>query len=151
LLSNNNKKLKMKKLTVLAGVLCFVFVSCCNKTADAPEEKQCTKEEKHEHGSCKMTEEQKAECEAFRKQWNDWENLTDDVKKDLVGKMKVRIDEKHAAMEAKMKACKAKWATFDNLSIDEQKALIDKQMACGKEKCCKKDDEKQCEKKCEKK
>jgi hypothetical protein len=137
----------MKKLTVLAGILCFVFVSCCNKTAEAPNEDQCTKEEKHE-SCCKMTEEQKAECEAFRKQWDDWANLTDDVKKELVGKMKVRIDEKYVEMEAKLEACKAEWATFDNLSLDEQKALIDKKMQCGK-KCCK--DGKKCDKKCEKK
>ena len=136
----------MKRLTVLAGVLCFVFVSCCNKTADVPEENQCTKDEKHE--CCKMTEEQKAECEAFRKQWDDWANLTDDVKKELVGKMKVRIDEKYAKMEAEFAACKAEWATFENLSLDEQKALIDKRMCC-KKSCCKKSCDKTCEKKCE--
>ena len=138
----------MKKLTVLAGVLCFVFVSCCNKTADAPKEEQCTKEEKHEHNCCKMTEEQKAECEAFRKQWDDWANLTDDVKKELVAKKKACIDKKYAEMDAKMEACKAEWATFDNLSLDEQKALIDKRDCC-KKKCCK--DDKKCDKKCEKK
>ena len=137
----------MKRLTVLAGIVCFIFVSCCNKTADVPEEKQCTKEEKHE-GCCKMTEEQKAECEAFRKQWDDWANLTDDVKKELVSKAKIRIDEKYAKMEAEMAACKAEWATLETLSLDEQKALIDKRLCC-KKSCCKKSCEKKCEKKCE--
>jgi len=138
----------MKKLTVLAGVLCFVFVSCCNKTAEAPIEEQCTKEGKHEHSGCKMTEEQKEFC----KQWDDWANLTDDVKKELVAKKKACIDKKLAKKEAKLEACKAEWATFDNLSLEEQKALIDKKMACSKkQKCCKKQDKKHCEKKCEKK
>jgi len=136
----------MKKLTILTGILCFVFVSCCNKTADAPDGKQCAQEQSGQN-CCKMTEEQKAECEAFRKQWNDWANLTDDVKKELVAKMKVRIDEKFAKMEA----CKAEWATFDKLSLEEQKALIDKQMSCRQQQQCCKDSVKQCEKKCEQK
>jgi hypothetical protein len=139
----------MKKLAVLAGVLCFVFVSCCNKTEAPKEEGQCTKEEKHEEGCCKMTEEQKAECEAFRKQWDNWANLTDDAKKELVAKGKSCIDEKFAKMEAKIEACKADWLAFDNLDIEEQKALIDKKMQCGKKHC--KNSKKQCEKKCEKK
>ena len=139
----------MKKLTVLAGVLCFVFVSCCNKAEEAPvEDKQCANKEQHEHGKCKMTEEQKAECEAFRKQWDDWANLTEDTKKELIAKKKACIDKKNAEMEAKMAACKEEWATFDNLSLDEQKALIDKRMNCCKKKCCK-EDKKECQKKCE--
>jgi hypothetical protein len=138
----------MKKLAVLAGVLCFIFVSCCNKTTDTPKE-ECVKEEKHEHGCCKMTEEQKAECEAFRKQWDDWANLTDDVKKELVAEGKSRIDKKFAKMEAKIEACKADWATFDDLGLEDQKAFIDKKMQCGKQHC--KNSKKQCEKKCEKK
>ncbi len=145
----------MKKLAVLAGALCFVFVSCNNKPAEAPANEECTQKEQkqHEHGGCKMSEEQKAECDAFRKQWDDWANLTDDAKKELITKTKARIDQQNAEMEAKMAACKAEWANFDNLTLDEQKALIDKRMQCGKKcdgdkKCCK-DGKKDCEKKCE--
>ena len=138
----------MKKLSLVAGLLCFVFVACCSK-ADEPKqeevaEKTCEKKER----CCKeMTEEQRAECEAFRKQWEDWDNLTDDVKKELIAKKKACFDKKRAEMEAKLEACKAKWAEFENLSLEEQKAFIDKKMQCKKEKgCYKKGEGKKCDK-----
>jgi hypothetical protein len=96
------------------------------------------KQEQPKHECCKMSEEQKAECEAFCKQWKDWTNLTDDVKKDLIAKTKERFDKQDAERDAKIAECKAEWANFDKLTLDEQKALIDKRMQCEK-KCCKTD------------
>jgi hypothetical protein len=137
----------MKKLVVLAvSVFCFIFVSCGNKpeaTVEPATEVTEQKQDQPKHECCKMTEEQKAECEAFCKQWKDWENLSEDVKKDLVAKTKERFDKQDAEKEAKIAACKAEWANFDNLNLEEQKALIDKRMQCGKKcgkadkKCCK--------------
>jgi len=139
----------MKKLSLLAGLLCFVFVACCPKTEEPKQEEVAATECSKEHKCCKsdMTEEQKAECKEFCEKWKDWENLTDEVKQELIAKKKACFDKKYAEMEAKMEACKAEWANFDNLSLDEQKALIDKKMQCGKKHCCKKDGEgKKCHK-----
>jgi hypothetical protein len=147
----------MRKLAVVASALCFIFVSSCSNcnkntdegtaTCDSTQQQEVKKE------CCKMTEEQKAECEAFCKQWKDWSNLTEDVKKELIAQTKARFDKQDAEMEAKLAVCKAEWATFDNLTLDEQKALLDKRMQCGKKchgekKCCNKDKE-SCEKKCD--
>jgi hypothetical protein len=148
----------MRKLVVLAaGILCFIFVSCVNKPEEAPaptEEVTEQEQAQPKHECCKMTEEQKAECETFCKQWKDWANLTDDVKKELIAKSKERFDKQDAERDAKIAECKAAWANFDNLTLDEQKALIDKRMECGKKchkadkKCCKEgkqDGEKKCD------
>jgi hypothetical protein len=139
----------MKKLAVLAaGVLCFIFVSCGSKPAETPAPTTETTEEtqEHKHDGCKMTDEQKAACEAFCKQWADWANLTDDVKQELIAKKKECFDKQDAEkaeIDAKVAECKAAWANFDKLTLDEQKALIDKRTECEK-KCCKKGDKKCC-------
>jgi peptidoglycan hydrolase CwlO-like protein len=131
----------MKKLMLLAGVLCFVFVACCSKTETEPKqdevtEKQCNKEE---HKCCKgMTEEQKAECKEFCEKWKDFENQPEDVQKELVLKAKERIDKCEAEMAAKKAEFEAKWADFNNLPVEEQKALIEMKMQCKKGGCCKK-------------
>jgi hypothetical protein len=148
----------MKRLVVLAaGVLCFVFVSCVNKPEEAPaptEEVTEQEQTQPKHECCKMTEEQKAECEAFCKEWKDWTNLPDDAKKGLITKVKERFDKQDAERDAKIAECKAEWANFDKLTLDEQKTLIDKRMQCEK-KCCKadkkccKEGKKDCEKKCD--
>ncbi len=138
----------MKKIALMIGALCFVFASCNNTVStqeesveNPPMEKKC-----HHHGDkhCpQMTEEQKAECEAFRTQWNDWANLDDNAKKELITTAKARIDEREAkikaereAMEAKKAEMDAKWNNFDNLTLDEQKELLDFKMHCCKP-CCK--------------
>ena len=150
----------MKKLLLSLTVLCLILASCCGNqgtpATDATEKGTCQKDEKK---CCKgMTEEQKQECAEFKAKWDDWANLTDEVKQELIGKKKACFDKKMEevkAAEAKMQACKAEMeatlATWETMTLDEQKAFFDK---CGNcclkvKKCCK--DKEGCEKKCEKK
>ncbi|MDR3047572.1 MAG: hypothetical protein LBU51_08190 [Bacteroidales bacterium] len=144
----------MKKLWMVAVVCAFVFASCGNKAPKTEENQTC---DQTEQKCCKeMTEEQKADCAA----WKDWDNQTDEAKAQLVEKFKTCIDTKMAeakkCCEAKKdgadkkectekKECpekaakcaefKAKWDNWENLTIDEKKALIDQKMECCKAKC----------------
>lgn len=150
----------MKRLSLLAGVLCLVFVACCSKTETEPKQDEVTEKQacnKEESPCCKnMTEEQKAECKEFCEKWKDFDNQTEEVQKDLVLKAKAKIDEQEAEMAAKKAEFDAKWVNFNNLPVGEQKALIEMKMHCKKGNCCKGDGEgKKCQKsedksKCEK-
>ena len=145
----------MKKLLLSLTVLCFILASCCNNQpapTDATDKSCCQKEEK----CCKgMTEEQKQACAEFKAKWEDWANLTDEVKQELIGKRKECFDKKMEEMkemEAKMQERKAameeKLATWETMTLDEQKAFFDdfgnccmkmKVKGCDKAKdgCCK--------------
>lgn len=147
----------MKKVSVLFGVVCFIFAACSNPQQTTKQDENQPKEEckKMEGGPehCKdMTPEQKAACEA----WKNWENQTPEQKATLIAERKAKIDKKMAEMEAKeaeMKAkreeFKAKWAKFDKLDIEAQKALIDEFISmhhkpcfkpeggCSNKPCCK--------------
>ncbi|MBP5710691.1 MAG: hypothetical protein J6W84_06910, partial [Bacteroidales bacterium] len=60
----------MKKLMLLAGVLCFIFASCCNQPNEqaAPAEGEgCQKE----NPECQMPEEVKQAIA----DWENWDNL----------------------------------------------------------------------------
>ncbi|MBO4738404.1 MAG: hypothetical protein J5606_02455, partial [Bacteroidales bacterium] len=167
----------MKKILMFAGALCFVFASCCNNApeAEATEETQEMNCPKDKGPKCQMTEEEKAECEAFRQKWEDWANLDETAKKELISTAKTKIDAKRAEMKAHLAEMQAKmeeqetaWADFDNKTLDEQKAMLDEAMKCGHhgpkpcfkdgengpKPCCKeqkpccKEDKKPCEKKC---
>lgn len=134
----------MKKLVLLAAALCFTMMACNNQNENAAAEQAEPTEEQVQHHCgeghhecCGMSEEQKAECQAMREQMENWENLSDDAKKELVNKMKACMDAKEAEMQAKkaeMDAKKAemdaKWANWDNLTLDEQKALLDAKREC---------------------
>ena len=144
----------MKKLAVLMSVFCFVFVACNNnQKTPATEEttEQCEKKCEGKH-DCKMTEEQKADMEA----WKNWDNQTAEKKEELVAKRKACIDKKMAEKsekcdaekkeqcpekEAKCAEMKAKFDNWNNLTIDEKKVLLDEMQP---KKCCK-DGEKKCE------
>jgi len=131
----------MKKLSLLAGVLCFVFAACCNKTETAPQQEEATEKtcENKGHKCCKeMTEEQIAECKEFCEKWKDFDNQSEEVQKELVLKAKAKIDECEAEMAKKKAEFEAKWADFNNLPVAEQKALIEMKMQCHKGGCCKK-------------
>jgi len=158
----------MKRVSLLAGVLCLVFAACCSSGKKQGEgaEKECGTEK----SACcqEMTEEEKAACKEFCEMWEDFDNQPEDVQKELILKAKAKIDKckaemaakkaecehekpecevKKAACEAKKAECKAKWENFDNLSLEEQKALIDKKMQCKKEnKTCCKEKGKECSK-----
>ena len=138
----------MKKLSLVAGLLCFVFIACTPKvetTEQKPEdatEKAC---EQKEPKCCKgMTEEEKAACKEFCEKWKDFDNQTEEAQKELVQQAKAQFDKcdaereaKRLEMEAKKAEFEAKWKDFDNLPLADQKALIDQKMQC-KKGCCKK-------------
>ena len=149
----------MKKLLIFASALCFVFASCSNNTTETntpaePEEMQEMNCPKDKGPKCQMTEEEKAECEAFRQKWNDWANLDDAAKKELITTAKAKVDERRTEMknqlaeaQAQMEAQETAWADFDNKTLDEQKEMLDNAMKCdkhhGPKPCCK-DEKKPC-------
>ncbi|MBO4480963.1 MAG: hypothetical protein J5719_00225 [Bacteroidales bacterium] len=130
----------MKKLFLLAAACCFLFASCCNCNKDKAEAKECEKQEcamkKGDMPCCKeMTEEQKAECEA----WKNFDSLTAEEQEALVNKKKEAIDQMKAEKEAREKemaekkaAFEAKWANWDQLTTAEKKALLDEMPCCHK-------------------
>ena len=133
----------MKKLMLLIAAACFVFVSCNNKSAEetvaTEENTEVAAEEQH---CCQMTEEQKA----FKADWENWENQTEERKAELIAKAKECFDKRMAECEAHKAECEAKngeiekvMANWDNMTIEEQKAFLG-------EGCCK-DGQKPCEKK----
>ncbi|MDD4142138.1 MAG: hypothetical protein PHR20_05035 [Bacteroidales bacterium] len=101
----------MKKLALVLGVACLLFVACkSNKPAEQPTGDQ-------QNGCCEMTPEQRAEMEAFMAQWNDWANLTDSVKVELIGKAKACIDKRAEEKEAMKADLEAKIAEGDSMAI----------------------------------
>jgi hypothetical protein len=123
----------MRKLLVSLTALCLILASCCgNQTpVDATEKGCCKKSE--EQKCCKgMTEEQKQACAEFKAKWEDWANLTDEVKQELIGKRKECFDKKMEEIketEAKMQAHKAEMeaqlANWENMTLDQQKEFFD--------------------------
>jgi len=128
----------MKKVKLLLGVLCLVFVTacnCCNK-GNAPAEGECQKEAP----KCEMTEEQKA---CFEK-WQNFDNLPVEEQKEMLAGKKACIEKRLADKKACIEKCQAELAEFDNLTIAEQKELLDQKQQCldsgcnkEKAKCCK--------------
>ncbi len=156
----------MKKLMLLIAAACFVFVSCNNKPAEDQVATEENTEVTEEHHCChEMTEEQKA----FKADWENWENQTDERKAELIAKAKECFDQRMAEFEAhkaeceankpeceaKKAECEAKkaeidkvMANWDNMTIEEQKAFFDENAPCCKEhKCCHKGEGEGCCKK----
>ena len=148
----------MKKLTLLLSAIVCVAVmsSCCGgknqkDEATTPEQTtECAKKCDNAKPACNLTEEQKAECEAFKAKWNDFDNLTVDEQKELIAKKKECIDKRREEAKAKMAECEAKWANFETLTIAEQKAFLDENSCCKKAKDCKKEGDTKCKAKCTK-
>lgn len=133
----------MKKLSVMAVALCFVFASC-NKKQDVVAIETPVEEPQQEEQVNPEMAAAKAMCEA----WHNWDQQTQDKKIELIADRKAKI--------TKMEACKAKkaefesqktefektwtdkWTNFDNLEIEEQKALIDNYMKFNRPECCNK-------------
>ena len=131
----------MKKLFImLAATCCLMFTACNNKPAEQPAE---ATEPQTEAPCCEeMTEEQKAEVEACKKaaeDWQNWENLTDERKAELLDQRKAKYDEMQEmkkAQEEKKAAFEAAMKNWDKLTLDERKAAFDNGCCGG---CCKKD------------
>jgi len=147
----------MKKLFImLAAACCLMFTACTSKPAEQTAE---TTEAQAEEPCCKeMTEEQKAEMEACKKaceDWQNWENLTDERKAELLDQRKAKYDEMQAmkkAQEEKKAAFETAMNNWDKLTLDEKKAAFDAASCCGGCKkgegkgCCKGGDKPGCQK-----
>lgn len=83
--------MSMKKLMLIVMGLTLLFAACNNCQAPAEEEVAT------EATGCQMTEEQKA----FKADWENWANLTEEQKVALVAKAKENYEAKKAACEAK--------------------------------------------------
>lgn len=136
----------MKKLFILmAAACCLTFTACNNKPAEQPAENT---EVQAEEPCCKeMTEEQKAEMEACKKaaeDWQNWENITDERKAELLDQRKAKYDEMQEmkkAQEEKKAKFEAAMNNWDKLTLDEKKAAFDEASCCGG---CKKGEGKGC-------
>ncbi|MDR1730065.1 MAG: hypothetical protein LBR52_05320 [Prevotellaceae bacterium] len=129
----------MKKVRLLLSVFCLALISSCcgnaNKEGVAGGCKAtCEKSEKCRASKCEMTEEQKA----YFEKWQNFENLTVEEQKEMIGKAKACFEKSIAEKKACIEKSEAALANFDNLSVAEQKELLDKKVPCtGKGKCCK--------------
>lgn len=116
----------MKKFFFLVMAVCLLFVSCNQKAetteTQAPEvvAEECA--QKHDHGCCSMTEEQKA----MFAQWNQFETLDAETQTQVIASMKAFID-------AEMQKCAEKGACHKE--GDKAEGCC-KDKAEGKE-CCK--------------
>ena len=128
----------MKKLFIMmAAACCLMFTACTNnKPAEQPAEN--TEVQAEDQPCCKeMTEEQKAEMEACKKaqeDWQNWENLTEDRKVELLNDRKAKYDEMQAmkkAQEEKQAKFEAAMLNWDKLSIEDRKAAFDEMGCCG--------------------
>lgn len=156
----------MKKLMLFIAAACFVFVSCNNKPAEETVATEENTEVTEEHHCChEMTEEQKA----FKADWENWDNQTDERKAELIAKAKECFDKRMAECEAHKAECEAHkaeceahkaemeakkaeidkvMANWDKMTIEEQKAFFDQNAPCCKEhKCCHKGEGEGCCKK----
>ena len=131
----------MRKLALLIASITLVMVSCCNQNkqnvSDQNTEKAaaCQQSQCEKQPCCNMSPEEQAECKKMKENWDNWDNLSDEAKKECITKIKSHMDAKEAEMkahkemmEAKKAEMDAKWADFDNLSLDEQKEVIDFRM-----------------------
>ena len=139
----------MRKLLVSLTALCLILASCCgNQSTPADAEKGCCKKGEQEKCCSGMTEEQKQACAEFKAKWDDWANLTDEVKQDLLGKRKECFDKKmeemkehQAQMQARQAEIEAQLDNWETMTLDQKKEFFDNYGNCCKEKakgCCEK-------------
>ena len=90
----------MKKLFIMMAALCCMTFIACNNNKPAEKAAECTEMQAQDKPCCKeMTEEQKAEMEACKKaaeDWQNWENITDERKAELLDQRKAKYDEMQA-------------------------------------------------------
>jgi hypothetical protein len=108
----------MKK-TLIAVAVSLFLLSACNQQGSktAPMTSQDSLQVKIEEQSKQV-----------REDWNNWDNLTDERKKELLDMQKKSYDQAKAMKEAR-EARKAKFEAamdnWDNLTIEEKKAAFD--------------------------
>ena len=84
-------------------------------------------------------------CKKAAEDWQNWENLTDERKAELLDQRKAKYDEMQEmkkAQEEKKAAFEAAMKNWDNLDLDARKAAFDAAGCCGGCKgegkgCCK--------------
>lgn len=155
----------MKKLMLLIAACCLVFVSCNNKPVEEAEVVEATDSVAVEDETCQMTEEEIA----FKADWENWANQTDERKAELLAKKKECFDKHIAEMQAKKAECEAKhaeceakhaemtkaYAGWEKMTLDEQKAFMDqyapccKGHKCGHDGCCKDGAKHECNGQCD--
>ena len=126
----------MKKLMLLAGVVYFVFASCCNAPKEEAAATPATCENQEKPECCKMSEEMKQACE----DWKNWENLDQTRQEELLAKKKECYDKCKAERDekaAKMAEIDTKMADWDNMTIADKKAVFDELDQLCPKKCCK--------------
>ena len=146
----------MKKLFILMAAACCLTFTACNNNKPAEQTAEGT--EPQTEACCpEMTEEQKAEMEACKKaaeDWQNWENLTEERKAELLDQRKAKYDEMQEmkkAQEEKKAKFEAAMLNWDKLSLDDRKAAFDEMGCCGgckkgEGKGCCKGDKKGCQK-----
>ncbi len=119
----------------MAAACCLTFTACNN---NKPAEQTAEGTEPQTEACCpEMTEEQKAEMEACKKaaeDWQNWENLTEERKAELLDQRKAKYDEMQEmkkAQEEKKAAFEAAMNNWDKLTIEERKAAFDAAGCCG--------------------
>ena len=142
-------------MILMAAACCLTFTAC-NNNKTAEQSAECTEMQAEEPCCKEMTEEQKAQMEACKKaaeDWENWENITDERKAELLDQRKAKYDEMQAmkkAQEEKKAAFEAAMNNWDKLTIDEKKAAFDNLGCCGgckggdKPGCCKGGDKPGC-------
>jgi len=124
----------MKKLSLVASAVLFAFLvssCCCNSEKKEGGAAKCCEKDKKE-----MTEEEKV-CAEFKAKWEDFENLAEDVQKELIAKKKGFIEARREALKAEIAECEKKFEGFEALTVAEQKEFLDNLSCCATKKCCK--------------
>lgn len=108
----------MKKLFLLLAVGSLLMTGCHNGSKPSSDTKQT------DSATVAMQE----KFQKDREDWNNWENLTDERKAELLDEQKLVYEKQKAIKEAR-EARKAKFEAamenWDNLSLDERKAAFD--------------------------
>lgn len=155
----------MKKLFLTLGLACL-FMVACNHTPKQDEGKQTeqTTETTVNETADVAKEEHNCPMHALMEAYANWDEMTDDAKKELNQKaydvfkemdakmeemktageevckeMAEMTEEQKTACEQKCAEMKAKWDNFANMTLDEQKDLIMERLnGChGDKPCCK--------------
>lgn len=122
----------MKKLWMIAAVCALMLASCGNKEEKAPAPKDMPQQPAPRE--CQMSDEQKADM----KDWDNWANLSEARKTELLNKRKACYDKMKAEQE-KREADKAKFEkqmqNWDKLTMEQKKAAFDLVGGCPMKAC----------------
>ena len=107
------------KNTLIAAAISLLMLSACNQQSQKPV--PMTREDSL---AVKMEEQSRK----VREDWNNWDNLTDERKNELLDMQKEAYDRGMAikkAREARKAKFEAAMENYDNLTLEEKKAAFD--------------------------